>query len=698
MPTIEGNLNPSTAQSVLDTLINKNPASTWLISDGREEKVIYFSTGGIRLYASEHRKISPLVDFLIQRHLVTKDQLHMAREVAQESRRETLDEVLDRMGFLPRTRFQDATSHLIYLELCDVITWENAIFEFYEGNPPPQIFDQNHPALFATLDVRQMAVRIKEWNHEWSLLKTKLYSERLRIKCLAAPEEFKGQELSSPLRHVYNSMDGQRSIREVSIACGFDFPELARLIRTGLQEGYLRGAMASRKEASSPAEVMEEIEQLEEALDKAINTILIHKRIATGYERIQEKDRASEHYQMVGNLEGQAGRVAKALENFRHALQLSPQNLSAHENLIRCLQDAGEEEKALVEIVALAKKLFNFGFFDRAYDCLRAIIAKVPHLLEVRMLFADILLALGRKSEAVKEYMWIVGDKKKSLTPEQIEDLYRKILSLDPMNREARFGLVKERRRQAGKCVVWIHRITGTAAALLLLAWGVNEIMARCDWGKTEGMVRQSITDGKCSQGFKWLWEFGKRYPASILHSSLPGLEKEIFKLAFFRGEAKMKEAERHLKQGSFSEARRLYREVLEAELVENQIERAREGLKAVDRDRHQYTQLRDNAESLLKNGSYEHAFLYVQKVVERFPASSQNLRIPYFIRTNPAGARVNFNGTLWGYTPVWIVAPLNGRQEVLIEKAGYETQVLGDLTSRSSPYIQLNLKPNPNF
>jgi len=689
MPTIEGNLNTNNIQSILDLLAGKNPASTWLISDGREEKVIYFSTGGIRLYASDHRKISSLGHFLIQHRLVTKDQLQMAREASRVSRQESLDEALDRMGFLPRSRYQEAISRLIYLELCDVVTWENAIFEFYEGNPPPQIFDHKHPALHTTQDVRKLANRVRQWNQEWNQLKSKLYSERLRIKFLGDLDQM---DLSSTHRRLYKSMDGKNTLRDIAILCSIDFPELARMVHRGLQEGYLRGAISSRKEASTPEEVLNEIEQLEEALDKAINAILIHKRIASGYEKIGENDRASEHYHMVGNLEAQSGRIVKAMENYRHALQLSPQNLSVHESLIRSLQDSGEDEKALVEIVAMAKKLFSFGFLERAYEHLRGVVSKVPHLLDVRLLFADILLALGRKAEAAKEYAAIARDKKRTLSPEEIEDLYQKVLSLDPMNKEARSGLVVERKRRAGKALVFINRITGVAAVFLLLAWLSNEVVARCAWAKAENQIRQSINTGNSSQGFSKLWSFGKKYPSSLLHTSLLDMERELFKMAFYRMEAKLEEAERLRKQGWFAESNTYYREVSVSDLVPSQRERARQGLELLKEDRKVYNELSENAEFYLKIGSYEHAYYYAKKVNEKFPGAGQNLRVPFFIRTDPAGAKVKVNGTFWGYAPIWIVVPLRGPQEIVVEKQGYRPKAVRNLLNGNSPFITIPL------
>lgn len=51
----------------------------------------------------------------------------------------------------------------------------------------------------------------------------------------------------------------------------------------GLQEKCLRASFVKEKKAVEKPELLDEIEKLEEALDRAINKILVHKRIAFGY-------------------------------------------------------------------------------------------------------------------------------------------------------------------------------------------------------------------------------------------------------------------------------------------------------------------------------------------------------------------------------------------------------------------------------
>ena len=696
MSILEGALNSATIQSVLEVLISRNPASTWLISDGRDEKVIYFSTGGIRLYASEGRKISRLGDHLIRSGLVSPEQLQIAQSSLTETNRESLEEALERLEFLPRARFQEAIARLISCELWDVPTWENAIFEFYEGNPPPQIFDRDHPALHATLDVRELAGRIKEWNQEWSLLKSKLYSERLRIKLAAETSETADPAAGDPApaaKEVLRCVDGQRNLRELALAAGREFPEVAREVREWMRTGVVRGTLVPVKDPSTPAEVVEEIERLERALDKAINTILIHRRIAIGYEKIHENDRASEHYHVVGNLEADAGRIFKALENYRKAMALSPQNLDVHESLIRRLQDWGEEEKALEEITSFARKLFSFGFFQRAFDVLHGVAAKISHLFDLRILMGDILMALGRQTEALKEYMGVARDMKKAGALDGVEELYAKVLALSPDNQEARAGLFQERCRRVGKAVVWTHRISSLAAALLFALWIAGEVAGRVAWAGAEGAIHSAAGGRDFRQGLEKLWDIGRSYPAALLEPTLLATEMDLFKDAFWRREREMERGFALKNEGKFEEARASFQAVLESEPFDFQVERASDALREVDAAHNETRDLRRNEEFFLNAGAYEDAFVFARRIIEKHPEMSEGLRVPFCVRSAPGSADVRVNGTVIGRTPLWMVLPYPTAHTILVEKKGFRVEqvdVWGDLRG---PYLDVKLK-----
>ena len=195
MANLEGDLNTTSITKVLQILITKNPASTWLVSDGKNEKVIYFSTGGIRLYSSKGRRVSSLEEFLVYRKNLSREDLKRATKEVTEGRHGGLADVLERMEFMSRKELDDVVSELIYFELCDLVTWDNAIHEYYPGNAPPEIFDQKCPALFSGFDVKSIIEKVRVWNQEWINLKTILQSENFRPKLLKDIEECKSSGL-----------------------------------------------------------------------------------------------------------------------------------------------------------------------------------------------------------------------------------------------------------------------------------------------------------------------------------------------------------------------------------------------------------------------------------------------------------------------------------------------------------------------
>ncbi len=693
MMNSEGQLSPAAIQAVLQTLEEKNPASTWLISDGQDERVIYFSTGGIRLYSSDGRKVRSLEDHLTRQGLCSKDQLAMALEASRENRREGLDDVLERTGAVKREVFRQATLELIYQELCDLFLWENAIYEFYEGNPPPEIFDQEHPALFVSVDIKSLVNRLKEWSHEWSLLKAKLYSERIRLQLLLDAEQFcAGKELSPPLRQAVRSMDGKRSLHDLIRTAGCDIPDLARMAHDGLKQSVIKGALVAEKTATTAGEVMEEVEKLEEALDRAINTILIHKRIATNYEKLDEKDQASEHYQAMGDIHAQGGRIALAMESYQRAIKTSPQNFKAHETLIRRLQDQEQNDKALDEIYALTKKFVTFGFLERAYDRIHGIISKVTNRFDIRMFFGDLLVRLGRNPEAVNHYLSMARDKKKLGQLEGLEEVYTKVLALDPANGEARSGFSLRRQERAGRGLVYAHRISAAAAALLIVAWSGTELLARAEWRKSEQPIREMLATGKLSEGFERLRAIGKAYPGSLHAKTIVSVEERLFREAFEKLQGDLESGIELLNEGKYLQAGQLLNSVATNTIISTQKEQARRFQREAEAAASRLGEEKRRAKRLLEAHLYEDAFQVARKILDQYPQDMKGLEFPFLIQSNPSSAEVSVNGTFWGYTPLWVSVSAGGAQELKVQKRGYSPQIITNLTARRASAVQVNL------
>jgi tetratricopeptide (TPR) repeat protein len=693
MSQLEGQLNPSAIGKVLQVLIAKNPAATLLISDGENEKVIYFSTGGIRLYSSKGRQVSSIEEFLVRRGLLERDLLDIVRRRSQENAKEGLVEVLERLEYVSRDRFNKCVEELIYLELCDLVSWENAIFEFYPGNPPPEIFDQDHPALFAGLDVVQLADKVKGWSQEWILLRDKLYSERLCPQLVVGQDQIAGgDDVETIVRRMVHLMTGEHNLRAIAKVSGQDFQIVARAVREGMQRKWVTGTLIPQKTATTAEEVLDEIERLEEALDKAINTILIHKRIASDYERIDEKDLASEHYASIGNIHTESGQLPRAVESYRRAVQLSPQNIDAHEKLIRRLQDVGEENNALDEIFHLAKNLVSFGLLERACVTLKAVVSKVAHRFDIRYFFADVLVQLGRIQEAVTEYLGLARDKKKAGLLDGVDELYQRILALDPGNREARDNLSRERQRSTHRGLVWFHRVAAAGALLLLSGWAVMEGLARAAWGDTESAVDRALTEKSPRDAMAALRDFSERYPWTWTAARTAAWEKRAFAHGFDALDLDLDKAWELLRSGHPTRAEKLFHHVQSSALASSQMERARKGEAEADARRRDWLELQKQASRFVDAKFYDRAFPVCRRVIEDYPEGAEGLRVPFFVESTPPGAAVHLNGTRLGITPLWIIVRHGRGQSAVVERDGFERVTVGDFESRTAPRVHADL------
>lgn len=692
MENLEGTLGITSIQSVLKILAAKNPACSWFVSDGWNEKVFYFSTGGVRLYTSEGRRIARLEDYLVRSGVVSREEMDFALDVAKKDSSTRLVDVLELKGIVSGAKVQEGLCELVYFELCDLVTWESAFFEFYEGNPPPEIFDSQHPAVFGSLDIPDLADRVRAWSVEWAQLKSKLYSERLRPSLVTDQDQAMDQlDLMPSCQPILRLMDGQRSLREIALASSSGFPEVARTVQTGLQEKCLRASLVKEKKAVEKPEILDEIEKLEDALDRAINKILVHKRIASGYEQIGEGDRASEHLYVVGNLNVQAGRSEAALDSYRKSVNLSPQNVSAHESLIRTLNDTGDEEGALDEIFALAKNLVTFGFVERACSSLRALTEKVVNRFDIRMFFADTLFKSGCKSEAVREYLGIADAKRSLGHADGLEEIYRKILIVDPVNRHAREGLKREKKRRVGSRVIWLHRLSSIAAGLLLVCWLVSEGLARYAWANEKPEIARLVESGQIDTGLQKLRAVALKFPGTFLAQQLCDEEFNTFKSAFYGLEENLTVARQGKAEGKLVESRELLVHVMDNSMVDSQVSRAGESVEMIDDYRETWARTRRRSEKLLQARYRREAFRLARQVIENYPEGAQDLKIPFLIQSTPDGALVSMDGINAGYTPLWISVRFGRPQDLVVKYPGREDVDLDGIEQRESPFVNVS-------
>ncbi|MBN1935231.1 MAG: tetratricopeptide repeat protein [Anaerolineae bacterium] len=93
------------------------------------------------------------------------------------------------------------------------------------------------------------------------------------------------------------------------------------------------------------------------------------QRVGFVYERLAQLTEAARAYVLAGEAAVRMRDVAQAIELWRKACVLAPQNLEAHRNLVRAYQGQSQNSRAAWHYLIMARILARQAKFDEATDC-----------------------------------------------------------------------------------------------------------------------------------------------------------------------------------------------------------------------------------------------------------------------------------------------------------------------------------------
>jgi len=116
------------------------------------------------------------------------------------------------------------------------------------------------------------------------------------------------------------------------------------------------------------------------------------QRVGFVYERLGQLAEAARAYVLAGEAAARMRDVAQAIELWRKACILWPQNLEAHRNLVRAYQSQNQNARAAWHYLIMARVLARQGKFDEATDCANEAVRLDPRNAEAE----DVQVALQR--------------------------------------------------------------------------------------------------------------------------------------------------------------------------------------------------------------------------------------------------------------------------------------------------------------
>ena len=725
--SFKGDLSTIGLAEVFQMISMSQKEGTLIVKDHDSRKSIYFGPNGVRLLSTGRRKGHRLGDMLLRAGKVTQEQIDNALENSRIQKR-MLGEILVEAGAVTEPEIDQVVREQIEEEIYDLFLWRKADFEFIEGPPGEGLTDADSNVTRLAFDVNGLLLEAVRRADEWSVINQQVPSlDSVFVFVSESDRNEEDKVAPDALKRVYRLIDGQRTLSEIVDNSGVGKFEVCKGVVDLLQRGRLRlltvqemMELASRTKSSG-------------AKEKALRMFVAvaaqapgDGKIVAGVARVLEGEglarEAAIHHARAGKAYLEAGEADRALDHYKKALQLSPEDTTIREGLFEVYAAQGnlDEGKTLArEIVGQALMTPDY---PKAQQFCDRIVAADPADMDFRILRARVYHRSGQKRELEAELEHV--RKNLPADPRELERLEKELQEFTaraPTRSTTVPGkspkTSRSRARAGARRVLWI------AAAVVLPAAGGSvgyELKARgslqAALATAEGLAareqfqqaREAI-DGWRGSVFRFSpWQSGR---AAQELSRLEERRAEWERERAQREEKRRGETLERLRQQASrievlrrtdpSQALALARDLraqAEAARDADLVRRAEELAASLDKYVADALQLKVKADELEKLGKVRDAAVMIDRLLLEFPNTdaARAALFPLEIVTRPPGVRVTSmrNDLFIGETGA---GPLKHRirpgepVKLRFEKDGYVTREL-DVKDKTVGRIDMHL------
>lgn len=136
------------------------------------------------------------------------------------------------------------------------------------------------------------------------------------------------------------------------------------------------------------------------------------------------------------------GLYSRAIEELKFVIEKQPESIEAHEQLALAYLQTAEIQEAANQYLTIAELYQKEQKIDRAIQALKEILSLNSSHLIAREKLAEIYQASGNIKQAITEYM-ILANKYLHVNHNKVNEIYQKILELEPENIEVRKRLIE---------------------------------------------------------------------------------------------------------------------------------------------------------------------------------------------------------------------------------------------------------------
>ena len=502
---IKGDVRSISLANVLQDLVTNEQTGTLAIraKKDRHQLFLWFDKGALKLVGLGNSQGPSLLNGLLALEKIRAD------EAPTVTGRHTSEGGFIR-GMLKKGRvtkddLRAACEHQMGEHLSDAFLWNDANFEFEEGEPDDRSFDVDQLDLEPRLAVEGAIMEAVRRADEWGETRKAILSQN---EILVPDPARMPKEAEPSIRRIFALLDGERSLRDIQDLTRLGQFMLLRAAALLIRSGAARPLSAA--DAFERARARAGTKEWDAALRMA-RYGLEHERKNTGLlelalrcaEELQDHDAAAGFARMLASAQAESGALELAIKSYQKVLTHAPRDITAHERLFQTLLQLDLKLDALAAGEGLASAYKKAGLPDKALAVYQQLVEKVGDHTELIESVAEMQRHLGDKGEAVKLYARLLERAMEAKNDPLSLDYCRTILKLDPRHQEAlalRQNLESGEVEKARQRKRLVRSLSGGAIILsLAAAAAVYEYRAR----DTYGLARGPITDAVETKNYR---------------------------------------------------------------------------------------------------------------------------------------------------------------------------------------------------
>jgi uncharacterized protein DUF4388 len=228
--TFRGDLSEVGLSEILEYLRSSQKTGLLTFKQDRIKKSLYIQDGNV-IFGASNLQSERLGDLLLNAGWITKDQYKQSVALLTAHKRQ--GRILVEMGAITPKQLWQSVQGQIRTIVYSLFDWDHGAFSFFEGDLP------SHENITADVEITELIVEgIRRIRH-FNAVKRKFPSGDVTLSRILQ-EQKNPIKMESFEKHIYDLVDGQRSIRDICHESEIGDSEAMKVLYMLISIGYIR--------------------------------------------------------------------------------------------------------------------------------------------------------------------------------------------------------------------------------------------------------------------------------------------------------------------------------------------------------------------------------------------------------------------------------------------------------------------------